>query len=61
MAWYNPNGFGVCVYLRPHGVCDTDRGAEEGGEAEECNEDGCHLADSVRLPGRLTVHHHAAL
>lgn len=45
----------------PHGVCDTNRGTEEGGEAEESDEDGRHLADSVWPPGGLTVHHHAAL
>lgn len=47
--------------IPPHGVCDTHRGTEEGGEAEESDEDGGHLADSVRPPGGLTVHHHAAL
>lgn len=53
----------VCVYVcvPPHGVCDTHRSTEERGEAEEGDEDGGHLADSVRLPGSLTVHHHAAL
>lgn len=53
----------MCVYVcvPPHGVCDTHRSTEEGGEAEEGDEDGGHLADSVRLPGSLTVHHHAAL
>lgn len=50
-----------CVCVPPHGVCDTHRGTEEGGEAEEGDEDGGHLADSVWLPGGLTVHHHAAL
>ena len=51
----------MCVYLRPHGVGDTHRGTEEGGETEEGDEDGGHLADSVWPPGGLTVHHHAAL
>lgn len=45
----------------PHGVCDTHGGTEEGGEAEESDEDGGHLADSVGLSGSLAVHHHAAL
>lgn len=51
----------MCASLPPHGVSDTHRGPDEGGEAEECDEDRGHLADSVWLPGRLTVHHHAAL
>lgn len=51
----------VCVCVPPHGVCDTHRGPKEGGEAEESDEDGGHLADSVWLPGGLTVHHHTAL
>lgn len=45
----------------PHGVGDTDGGAKEGGKAEQRDEDGGHLADSVRLPGRLAVGHDAAL
>lgn len=53
----------ICIFvcIPPHGVCDTHRGTEEGGEAEESDEDGGHLAHSVRPPGGLTVHHHAAL
>lgn len=49
------------MHAPPHGVRDADGGAEEGGEAEQCDEDGGHLADSVGLPGRLAVVHHAAL
>lgn len=45
----------------PHGVGDADGGSEEGGEAEQRDEDGGHLADSVGLPGRLAVGHDAAL
>lgn len=49
------------MHAPPHGVRDADGGAEEGGEAEQCDEDGGHLADSVGLPGGLAVVHHAAL
>lgn len=49
------------MHAPPHGVRDADGGAEEGGEAEQRDEDGGHLADSVGLPGRLAVVHHAAL
>lgn len=49
------------VRVPPHGVCDTHGGTKEGGEAEESDEDGGHLADSVWLSGSLTVHHHTAL
>lgn len=45
----------------PHGVGDADGGAKEGGEAEQRDEDGGHLADSVGLPGCLAVVHDAAL
>lgn len=45
----------------PHGVRDAHGGTQEGREAKECDEDGGHLGDSVRLPGGLTVHHHTAL
>lgn len=51
----------MCVHIPPHGVCDTHRGTNERGHAEECDEDGGHLAHSVWLPGGLTVHHHTAL
>ncbi|PWA16875.1 hypothetical protein CCH79_00012705 [Gambusia affinis] len=49
------------VAVPPHGVCDADGGTEEGGEAQEGDEDGGHLADSVRPAGGLAVHHHTAL
>lgn len=60
-------GWSLLVAIRcgsqspPHGVGDTDGGTEEGGEAEQRDEDGGHLADSVRLAGRLAVVHDAAL
>lgn len=49
------------VTVPPHGVCDAHGGTEEGGEAQEGDEDGGHLADSVCPAGGLTVHHHTAL
>lgn len=51
----------MSAWLPPHGVCDTNRGTEEGGKTEKSDEDGGHLADSVWLPGSLTVDHYAAL